>query len=243
MIWNHKIWGAYSASAGWRKYTGANPHTDHVHISFTWAGARKKTSFWTGKVGNVGSAPTPTLPAGPDPLPGDPATPRPGGGTVATGRTRRRGDAAARPRAGRRDLSVPAASAGALTTGRRVTAGGSYLIEASGTYHWGSTGSRVADAECSRAPGDSTWRRDRSVHPWQPSEDHLDLYVDGTDLQAAPDVDTGGTCDTPHAHLPLDLPAATHRPGDLRPVGPDDADRQLRCPDGPCDRSSCRGTS
>jgi hypothetical protein len=34
------------------------------------------------------------------------------------------------------------------------------------------------------------------VHPWQPSEDHLDLYVDGTDLQAAPDVDTGGTCDT-----------------------------------------------
>ena len=24
---------------------------DHVHISFTWAGANKKTSFWTGKVG------------------------------------------------------------------------------------------------------------------------------------------------------------------------------------------------
>ena len=81
VIWNHKIWGAYSAGAGWRKYTEANPHTDHVHISFTWAGARGKTSFWTGKVGNVGSAPTPTLPTGPDPGPGDPAT-HPGG-TVA----------------------------------------------------------------------------------------------------------------------------------------------------------------
>ena len=68
LIWNHKIWGSYSASSGWRKYTGANPHTDHVHISFTWAGARKKTSFWTGKVGNVGAAPTPTLPAA-DPTP------------------------------------------------------------------------------------------------------------------------------------------------------------------------------
>jgi hypothetical protein len=46
MIWNRHIWGSYRASEGWRPYTGSNPHTDHVHISFSWAGARKQTSFW-----------------------------------------------------------------------------------------------------------------------------------------------------------------------------------------------------
>jgi len=34
LIWNRKIWGSYSAASGWRKYTGANSHRDHVHISF-----------------------------------------------------------------------------------------------------------------------------------------------------------------------------------------------------------------
>src|SRR4051812_25612558 len=71
LIWNHRIWGTYAASSGWRRYSGANPHTDHVHISFTWAGARKTTSFWTGKVGKVGAAPRPTTPA--PPKPGTPA--------------------------------------------------------------------------------------------------------------------------------------------------------------------------
>jgi hypothetical protein len=47
MIWNRKIWGAYNASAGWRPYTGSNPHTDHVHFSFSWKGANKQTSFWS----------------------------------------------------------------------------------------------------------------------------------------------------------------------------------------------------
>jgi hypothetical protein len=182
-----------------------------VHISFTWAGARAKTSFWTGKVGNVGAAPTPTLPTGPDPVPGDPATPRPG--TVAPPGPMPVAAATlpAGPELVDETLSLPGASAGALTTGS-LTTGSSYLIEASGTYRWGSTASRVADAECSRAPGDSTWRRDRSVHPWQPSEDHLDLYVDGTDMQAAPDVDTGGTCDTrTHAYRWTYQPQRTGR--------------------------------
>ena len=53
VIWNKRIWGSYNASAGWRAYTGANKHTDHVHISFTWAGANMNTSFWTGRVGSV----------------------------------------------------------------------------------------------------------------------------------------------------------------------------------------------
>ena len=46
MVWNRKIWGSYKASQGWRKYSGSNPHTDHVHFSFSWAGANKQTSFW-----------------------------------------------------------------------------------------------------------------------------------------------------------------------------------------------------
>ena len=47
MVWNRKIWGSYKASQGWRKYSGSNPHTDHIHFSFSWAGANKQTSFWT----------------------------------------------------------------------------------------------------------------------------------------------------------------------------------------------------
>jgi hypothetical protein len=50
VIWNRQIWAAYAADAGWQPYTGASPHTDHVHISLSWAGARAQTSFWSGTV-------------------------------------------------------------------------------------------------------------------------------------------------------------------------------------------------
>jgi hypothetical protein len=50
VIWNRQIWGAYQADEGWRAYDGENPHTDHVHISMSWAGARGETSFWDGSV-------------------------------------------------------------------------------------------------------------------------------------------------------------------------------------------------
>lgn len=46
--YNHKIWGAYRANEGWRHLNNTNPHTDHVHFSFTWNGATGNTSFWTG---------------------------------------------------------------------------------------------------------------------------------------------------------------------------------------------------
>jgi len=48
IIHNRRIWGSYRAEEGWRRYVGANPHTDHVHFSFSWAGARKQTSYWDG---------------------------------------------------------------------------------------------------------------------------------------------------------------------------------------------------
>jgi hypothetical protein len=57
LIWNRKIWSVWG---GWQTYCvqkdgacvapGSNqtrhPHRDHVHFSFTWAGAKKKTTFY-----------------------------------------------------------------------------------------------------------------------------------------------------------------------------------------------------
>ncbi len=58
VIWNREIWGAWSGE--WsvycvRKPAGCrdpdsrallNPHTDHIHFSFGWDGARMRTTFW-----------------------------------------------------------------------------------------------------------------------------------------------------------------------------------------------------
>jgi peptidoglycan hydrolase-like protein with peptidoglycan-binding domain len=49
IIWNHKVWREYAPEKGWTAYTGAVPHTDHIHFSFSWDGATKRTSWWTGK--------------------------------------------------------------------------------------------------------------------------------------------------------------------------------------------------
>jgi hypothetical protein len=48
VIWDRKVWKAYRPADGWTAYSGASPHTDHIHISLTWNGAMKRTSFWTG---------------------------------------------------------------------------------------------------------------------------------------------------------------------------------------------------
>lgn len=48
LIWNRQMWRAYAPERGWQAYTGANPHTDHIHTSLTWDGAMKRTSWWTG---------------------------------------------------------------------------------------------------------------------------------------------------------------------------------------------------
>ncbi|MFP5225274.1 MAG: hypothetical protein ACLGH3_06955 [Actinomycetota bacterium] len=57
IIWNKRIWGAYRARDGWRAYNGSSPHTDHVHFSFSWPGAMKLTSYWTGQVAVMDAAP------------------------------------------------------------------------------------------------------------------------------------------------------------------------------------------
>ncbi|MFF8224208.1 hypothetical protein ACF06R_25845, partial [Streptomyces rimosus] len=47
MIWNRRIWMANRPDAGWQPYRGSNPHTNHIHFSFSWPGARKETTWWT----------------------------------------------------------------------------------------------------------------------------------------------------------------------------------------------------
>jgi hypothetical protein len=53
IIWNHKVWKEYRDDSRWTAYTGSVPHTDHVHFSFSWDGAMKRTSWWTGKTNKV----------------------------------------------------------------------------------------------------------------------------------------------------------------------------------------------
>lgn len=60
IIWNDRIWGSYAASSGWRPYSSCTTHRqrswdtachrNHIHISFSWAGAMGRTSYWTGSV-------------------------------------------------------------------------------------------------------------------------------------------------------------------------------------------------
>jgi peptidoglycan hydrolase-like protein with peptidoglycan-binding domain len=60
VIWNARIWGAYAADKGWQPYRCAGVtacHMDHVHVSFGWAGAWKRTSYWTRQVAAVDRGP------------------------------------------------------------------------------------------------------------------------------------------------------------------------------------------
>jgi hypothetical protein len=62
IIWNHKIWGGWSQQ--WEPYSCSGVtlcHVDHMHFSFGWAGAERKTSYWTHTVGHVVEPPLPAL--------------------------------------------------------------------------------------------------------------------------------------------------------------------------------------
>lgn len=65
LIWNEQIWS--TTYREWRPYTGASPHTDHVHFSFGWPGARGETSLfaWLRGLQPPGPGPGPT----PKPVP------------------------------------------------------------------------------------------------------------------------------------------------------------------------------
>jgi hypothetical protein len=63
IIWNHRIWGSWDTR--WEPYTDCSGptacHVDHIHFSFDWAGAEKKTSYWTHKVSGDVEPPLPVL--------------------------------------------------------------------------------------------------------------------------------------------------------------------------------------
>ena len=68
IIWNRQQWKAWAPERGWTAYYGVSPHTDHIHFSFNWDGAYKRTSWWSGVAvtkpltGPTGSTTTPTPP-------------------------------------------------------------------------------------------------------------------------------------------------------------------------------------
>ena len=67
VIWNNKMWGSYRATEGWRPYSScaSHPgsaydtscHRNHIHLSLSWDGAMKRTSFWTNQVAAVDYGP------------------------------------------------------------------------------------------------------------------------------------------------------------------------------------------
>lgn len=66
VIWNDRMWKAYPSkgqpSGTWHDYHGPNPHTDHVHFSFSWAGARGETTWWHPETTNPPAPPQPAVP-------------------------------------------------------------------------------------------------------------------------------------------------------------------------------------
>ncbi len=62
IIWNTQMFRLYDVGRGWQPYTGSSPHTDHVHFSFSWAGARAQTSWYGGRP-DCYVPPTPAAPA------------------------------------------------------------------------------------------------------------------------------------------------------------------------------------
>jgi hypothetical protein len=62
VIWNKQIWGAWSQK--WEPYACSDEtscHQNHVHFSFDWSGALKKTSFWTGVASTPMAPPHPVF--------------------------------------------------------------------------------------------------------------------------------------------------------------------------------------
>jgi hypothetical protein len=202
VIWNKKIWSASSSGSGWRPYTGADPHTSHMHISLSWAGAQKKTSYWTGTVAPVLKAPnTPKTPAKPAPpieapakdLFPDPVPDDSGHGKEPTAQTPVHNPNGLPVLAvGEGSIDVPADSAG-LTTPFLLQGGRHYLLTATGSYTYGAA-PRTADVECSIWPKDGTWHR-RSQWETSSSSGHLDLTLQGKATSWTPVVDDGNGCD------------------------------------------------
>ncbi|MCB1005084.1 MAG: VCBS repeat-containing protein [Acidimicrobiales bacterium] len=47
IIWNRQMFRMYDTDRGWAPYSGASPHTDHVHFSLTRDGGAGRVSYWS----------------------------------------------------------------------------------------------------------------------------------------------------------------------------------------------------
>jgi len=47
VIWNGQVFESYRNDPSWQPYTGSSPHTDHIHLSLSWPGARRETTWWS----------------------------------------------------------------------------------------------------------------------------------------------------------------------------------------------------
>jgi hypothetical protein len=59
IIWNRRIWSGSYPQAGWRTYSGVNPHVDHLHVELSWDAARTLTAA---RVAQVLGGPPPAAP-------------------------------------------------------------------------------------------------------------------------------------------------------------------------------------
>ncbi|MDT7572449.1 MAG: hypothetical protein QOE05_2623 [Actinomycetota bacterium] len=221
VIWNHKIWSSYNSGAGWRPYTGADPHTSHMHISLSWAGALKKTSYWTGAVSPVlrapGSPAVPAAPAAPIEPPAKDLFPtndpdsnhswdgRDAPSTAPTGpRPVYNPDHLPVLAVGEGGVDVSATDDG-LSTPFLLLGGKDYLLTVTGTYVYGADPMQ-ADAECSRWPRDRNWHR---ATQWESSGSNggLDLTINGRATSWSPMVQDERGCDsTTHTYTTVVKP-------------------------------------
>lgn len=69
VIWNKQIWSRARAGEGWRRYSGSNPHTKHMHVSVGRGpdghstGPYDDTSPWG--IAAAGPGPKPSVPSAP----------------------------------------------------------------------------------------------------------------------------------------------------------------------------------
>jgi hypothetical protein len=216
IIWNKRIWGSYAASAGWRSYACSGVtlcHQNHVHFSFSRAGATGRTSYWTKVVVNVGG------------IPGN-GERRPGGGGGGAPTSHGgdgdgwRSDVPPVLSDAKLPQSIALATTDVVVTPYSLVAGHHYLVTVAGSYSYASVRTTwddpagtplLADAECVQQPG---WSVDGASNgvvttAWTPTPSYdgdygrvlLDLSVDrSTDW--TPTVDDGNGCNpTDHRYV------------------------------------------
>lgn len=229
VIWNRQIWSSYQADAGWRPYSGSDPHTSHIHLSLSWPGALKKTSFFTrGIPYQFPVSPPPSTGGGdgtwggysggegdetrgpgtgitvkyPEPTPLPSPDPVPTGAVLAD-----------------ETLTLPATYGSGVVSKGLLQAGADYRITVKGVVGYGGG---WADAECSNNTYDKTWRRNRSIALTHPDWDTLDAYLNGRDLYANPTIDTGRGCNLTNHTYTWDFTSAVTDRARLRiwdPIG------------------------